>query len=174
VAEERRVTVAPAAGKFVEKRAKRFLTRPPTVRTATAVIMSVTTFTVVFSAVLMRVFDRQEYPNIGRALWWAMQTVPTVGYGDVTPQEPAGRIVATFVMLEGIAFLAVVTAAVTSVFIERARLEVSPVHTEELIQRLEEIAARLERLERALPEPAGDQTAVDPPGESTRTSTPGA
>jgi voltage-gated potassium channel Kch len=50
-----------------------------------------------------------------------MQTVTTVGYGDVTPTSKIGRLVATFVMLEGIALISIVTAAVTSNFVERAR-----------------------------------------------------
>ena len=36
----------------------------------------------------MRLLDPSEYPSIGRGLWWAIQTVTTVGYGDVTPDTP--------------------------------------------------------------------------------------
>ena len=68
----------------------------------------------------MRVLDHREYPNIFIGMWWAIQTVTTVGYGDVTPKAVAGRIVAGIVMLEGIAFVAIVTAAVTSTFVTRA------------------------------------------------------
>ena len=68
----------------------------------------------------MRVLDHREYPNIFIGMWWAIQTVTTVGYGDVTPKDVAGRIVAGIVMLEGIAFVAIVTAAVTSTFVARA------------------------------------------------------
>ncbi|HEV8103695.1 MAG TPA: potassium channel family protein, partial [Gaiellaceae bacterium] len=53
-------------------------------------------------------------------MWWAIQTVTTVGYGDVTPKAIGGRIVAALVMLEGIAFVAIVTAAITSTFVARA------------------------------------------------------
>ena len=56
-------------------------------------------------------------------MWWALQTVTTVGYGDVTPAAPIGRAVASFVMLEGIAFLAIITAAITSTFVARAASE---------------------------------------------------
>ena len=51
--------------------------------------------------------------------WWALQTVTTVGYGDVTPARTSGRIVAAFVMLQGIAFLAILVAAITSTFVAR-------------------------------------------------------
>jgi len=56
-------------------------------------------------------------------MWWALQTVTTVGYGDVTPKKLSGRIIAAFVMLEGIAFLTIVIAAITSTFVARAARE---------------------------------------------------
>jgi voltage-gated potassium channel len=71
--------------------------------------------------VLMRVLDHKEYPNMGRALWFTVQTVTTVGYGDVTPTRVVGRIVATVVMVTGIGFITIITASVTSVFVEAAR-----------------------------------------------------
>jgi len=54
---------------------------------------------------------------------WALQTVTTVGYGDVTPSHVAGRLVGAAVMLEGTAFIAVVTAVTTSTFVARATHE---------------------------------------------------
>jgi voltage-gated potassium channel len=56
-------------------------------------------------------------------MWWAIQTVTTVGYGDVTPGRAAGRIVATVVMLWGVAFLAILFATITSTFVARAERE---------------------------------------------------
>jgi voltage-gated potassium channel len=49
--------------------------------------------------------------------------VTTVGYGDVTPQHPSGRFVGVLVMLEGIAFLTITTAVITSTFVARAERE---------------------------------------------------
>jgi voltage-gated potassium channel len=97
----------------------------------------------------MHVVDRPEFPTIGRGLWWSAQTVTTVGYGDVVPHSTTGRVLAIVVMLSAIAFLTVVTAAVTAILIDRsrgvpARASDSP---EEL---LVEINQRLERLERSL------------------------
>ena len=68
-----------------------------------------------------RFLDHQEYPTIGKGLWFALQTVTTVGYGDVTPKQPVGRFIAAVVMLSGIGFLAVVTAAVTATLVESSR-----------------------------------------------------
>lgn len=59
------------------------------------------------------------YEQFGRGLWWALVTLTTVGYGDVTPVTLAGRVVGAFLMLGGVITLSLVTATVASVFIER-------------------------------------------------------
>jgi voltage-gated potassium channel Kch len=96
---------------------------PPSVRTAAGVIVTATTVAVVAGGVLIRLLDHGEYSSVWVGMWWALQTVTTVGYGDVTPKNPSGRFVAILVMLEGIAFLAVTTAAITSTFVARASKE---------------------------------------------------
>lgn len=53
------------------------------------------------------------------ALWWALTTITTVGYGDQFPVTPTGRFVAVGLMLAGIALLGVVTASLASWLIER-------------------------------------------------------
>ena len=105
----------------------------------------------------MRLLDHDEYSNIWVGMWWALQTVTTVGYGDVTPQHTSGRIVAAFVMLEGIAFLTIIIAAITSTFVARAAKEREVAEAadeddaEERIEaRLDGIDQRLDRLERLL------------------------
>lgn len=57
--------------------------------------------------------------GFGDALWWAMTTVTTVGYGDRFPVTTTGRFVAAGLMLCGIALLGVVTASFASWLIER-------------------------------------------------------
>ena len=103
-----------------ERQMQRFLRKPVSVRGAASVIVTSTGLIVIASGFLMRVLDHKEYPNIFIGMWWAIQTVTTVGYGDVTPKAVAGRIVAAFVMLEAIALVAIVTAAITSTFVARA------------------------------------------------------
>ena len=121
----------------------RYLRDPKSVRRAMGVIVTATAVVVVGSGALMRVLDHREYASIWAGMWWAIQTVTTVGYGDVTPRAPSGRIVATFVMLAGIAFLAIVTASITSTFVERAsRDRESAEDMQE--QRLEERLAGME------------------------------
>ncbi len=101
----------------------------------------------------MRLLDHHEYSNVWVGMWWALQTVTTVGYGDVTPKNPSGRIIAAFVMLEGIAFVTIVIAAITSTFIARAAKArgIDEDAAEQRIEaRLDDIDQRLDRLERML------------------------
>jgi voltage-gated potassium channel len=138
---------------LVERRLKRFLHNPASVRGAMGVIVIATAIVVVAAGILMRLIDHKEYASIWTGMWWAVQTVTTVGYGDVTPKEPNGRIVATFVMFEGIAFLAIVTAAITSTFVERAsrkRQEDLEAEEQRIDTRFDELDRRLERIEEAL------------------------
>jgi len=131
--------------------------QPPSVRRAAGVIVTATTCVVVGGGVLMRLLDHEEYKSVWVGMWWALQTVTTVGYGDVTPQHVSGRIVAAFVMLEGIAFLTIIIAAITSTFVERAQREhqVQEEKEEEKVEdridaRLDELDGRLDRIETML------------------------
>jgi voltage-gated potassium channel len=135
----------------------RFLSEPPSVRTAAGVIVTATTVVVVGGGVLMRLLDHGEYSDIWVGMWWALQTVTTVGYGDVTPKNPSGRIIAAFVMLQGIAFLAITTAAITSTFVARANKERDLAHDADeddaevrMEAQLKGIDQRLDRLEEML------------------------
>jgi len=136
----------------------RFLREPPSIRLAAGVIVTATALITVLGGVLMRLLDSEEYPTLGVAMWWALQTVTTIGYGDVTPKEPSGRIVAGVVMLEGVALLAITTAVITSTFVTRAAREREDADTREeqaevrIEAKLDDLAARLTRLETMLGE----------------------
>ena len=135
----------------------RFLREPVSVRNAANVIVVATGIVVVASGVVIRLLDHEEYPNIWRGMWWALQTVTTVGYGDVTPTRTSGRIVASFVMLEGIAFVAILVAAITSTFVARAERERERTEDEadqsceaRIDARFDDLAERLDRVEAML------------------------
>jgi voltage-gated potassium channel Kch len=115
------------------------------------VIATVSTSITVGAGILMTVADRKSFPSIGSGLWWAVQTVTTVGYGDHVPATVAGRLVAALVMLVGIGFLTVITAAITSTFVSRSRREqTASGPTTPTEEQLRQIAGRLERIEAAL------------------------
>jgi voltage-gated potassium channel Kch len=149
----RKVRNAPRPN-VIERRMTAFLRKPPSIRAAAGVIVTATTLVVVGAGALMRVLDHSEYANIWVGMWWSLQTVTTVGYGDVTPKEPIGRVVGAFVMLEGIAFLAIITAAITSSFVARAERERELADEasdaelgDRLDARLDELDARFDRVE---------------------------
>jgi voltage-gated potassium channel len=90
-------------------------------------------------AAIMRVVDHKDYPTFGRALWWSAQTVTTVGYGDVTPTEPLGRLVAAGLMVIGFASLSLLSGITASALIARRRAAQADPTLERLERRLDEI-----------------------------------
>ena len=113
-------------------------------------IVTATVVVVVGAGALISVLDREEYPDIGIGMWWALQTVTTVGYGDVTPTHVAGRLVAAAVMLQGIAFIAIITAVITSTFVARATRQQEAERREGELSDRELIEARFDELSRKL------------------------
>jgi voltage-gated potassium channel Kch len=135
----------------LERRLDRIVARAARPRGAAVVIATVSTSITVAAGLLMTVADRHNFPSIGSGLWWAVQTVTTVGYGDEVPATVAGRLVAALVMLVGIGFLTVITAAITSTFVARSRREQAPSGpTGPTEEQLKQIAGRLDRIEAAL------------------------
>jgi voltage-gated potassium channel len=131
----------------LERRIDRAIDRATTPRGAAVVIAVVSTVITLAAGFLMTVVDRENFPSIGSGLWWAVQTTTTVGYGDHAPTTVGGRLVAATVMLFGIGFLTVITAAITSTFVARSRGEVATAVTAEQFRQIDQ---RLERIEAAL------------------------
>ena len=104
----------------------------------------------VAGGILERVIDHGEFSTIGKGLWFALQTVTTVGYGDVTPRQADGRFIAAVMMLAGIGFLAVITASVTASLVESSRRRFDARSEADVTRRLEAVNARLARIEAAL------------------------
>jgi voltage-gated potassium channel len=122
--------------------------QPTLVRAATFVIL-VTIAITFLSGLAMWLVDGETFPTVWWALWWAVQTVTTVGYGDVLPEQTAGRAIAVIVMLAGVGFLSMFTATVASVFFARATRPAQRRDTEAIESALREIIERLDRLESA-------------------------
>jgi voltage-gated potassium channel len=121
-----------------------------TVRRAAQIIAIVTIVVTIVAGLLMHFTDPKNFPNIGVGMWWAIQTVTTVGYGDVVPTSTVGRLVAALVMLVGIGFLTVITAAITSTFIETTRRRLEGATTDAMSAKLDQIVTRLAAIEAAL------------------------
>jgi voltage-gated potassium channel len=135
----------------LERRLGRSVARAATPRGAAVVIATASTAMTLAAGLLMTVVDRKTFPTVGAGLWWAAQTVTTVGYGDHVPESAAGQLVAVLVMLFGIGFLTVVTAAITSTFVSGSRRQEAPSDAESrAAEQLLQIDRRLERIEAAL------------------------
>ena len=98
----------------------------------------------------MRLIDEEEFPTMGRALWWSVQTVTTVGYGDVTPQNAKGQFVAGVLMVAAIALISLLTASIAAGFVNRFQRRRAELHQDPMYALLESIDRRLEQLEKRL------------------------
>jgi len=72
---------------------------------------------VIFTGSVFFIYFEKD-TGIVDALWWAVATITTVGYGDIYPATVGGKIVGAGIMLLGIGFLSILTATIASVFIE--------------------------------------------------------
>ena len=79
-------------------------------------------------------------------MWWSLQTITTVGYGDHVPEDTVGQIVAGLVMVTGIGFISVVTASISAAFVESARKRRGRDADDVVLERLERIERALEEL----------------------------
>ena len=103
----------------------------------------------------LAVFDKERYlphatiNSFGKAIWWSITTVTTVGYGDVYPVTNTGRVIAVLLMIGGISLVGVVTATLASWIIQRVAEEESlsqaatVAHIEELRSEIRGLAQEL-------------------------------
>jgi voltage-gated potassium channel len=146
----------------LERRLDTAVDRATTPRGAAIVIASATIAITFAAGILMTVADRDTYPSVGSGLWWAVQTTTTVGYGDNVPQTASGRLIAVLTMFFGIGFLTVITAAITSTFVARSRVEKSLSDDETpTAEQLRQLDNRLERIEAALIGSSPEQPRAD-------------
>jgi voltage-gated potassium channel Kch len=102
--------------------------------------------------IVIRLTDPHNFTSVGLGIWWALQTVTTVGYGDVVPTTVAGRIVGSVEMGLGVAFIAFVTAGVTSALIQRSEVELEKAERERSERNTQTIMNELGQARQALTE----------------------
>ncbi|WP_053072789.1 potassium channel family protein [Lactiplantibacillus herbarum] len=90
-----------------------------------------------------------ENVSWGEAMWWAIVTSTTVGYGDISPHTLVGRFAAVLLMLIGIGFIGILTSTITSYFSQEDTSKFDKLYAE--IKKLEAqneiINAKLSKLE---------------------------
>lgn len=108
----------------------------------------------ILSGILMSQID-PAITNIGDGIWWAWETITTVGYGDEAPSSTHGRVLAVIVMILGAVLFSIITANLSAYFVSKSRLtkdahqnklEKKEIHKILLLmqQQLDEIQKKLE------------------------------
>lgn len=92
-----------------------------------------------------------------QALWWAIVTMFTVGYGDTYPHTVVGKVAATVLMFSGIALFGCVTALLASLFVETSTEKQAKDQRARMQAQLDDMARQLERIEHLL----GDSDETD-------------
>jgi voltage-gated potassium channel len=114
---------------------------------------------VIGGATMLWVLEPETLPNgIGEGIYWAVITIATVGYGDIVPHTPAGRMLAVVMVLGGVGLLATLTASVAAYFVSRpasslpaqAASQPGTSDLQEITRQLDRIEARQEELARKL------------------------
>ena len=119
-------------------------------RDAAYLVIAVWLLTILVWGTAEHFLDKETFPTVWLGMWWALQTVTTVGYGDVVPQDELGRAVASVLLLGGLAFISVITATITSGFVALRQRQAREAGEDPVVRRLDAIAARLDGLEREL------------------------
>jgi len=126
-------------GRRVQKRVER---RGMTPRLAATLIAAFWAVGVVIFGVVEWLVDPDTFDTVWLGMWWGVQTVTTVGYGDVVPGNVTGKILASFLMFGGLSLFAVVTGAITSAFVAQAQQRLG--REDPVVNRLDEMGAQLE------------------------------
>ena len=71
----------------------------------------------VVCACAAQIVEPETFPTLTDALWWALVTMSTVGYGDISPATDAGKVVAVPLLIGGITVFGVLTANLATVMV---------------------------------------------------------
>ncbi|KRK47572.1 two pore domain potassium channel family protein [Secundilactobacillus kimchicus] len=111
-------------------------------------LFSISIVIICISAWLFSIVERQSLPS---ALWWAVTTATTVGYGDDSPHTAWGKLIATALMFGGIGFIGLLTSTITEFFTKRAaQTKPSDPEMTALLQEVRALSKQVTQLQRQL------------------------
>lgn len=102
------------------------------------------TFAMILILISAGIYSLAENTSYGNALWWAIVTVTTVGYGDIAPKTDLGRGIAIILMFVGIGLIGTITSTVTSFFTQQQEDKT----IDELRNRLNKIDKKLDEIDK--------------------------
>jgi voltage-gated potassium channel len=105
-------------------------------------IASILTVTAIIVAGAAQAAASSDFDTLWDGVWWAIETVSTVGYGDIYPTTVQGRLIAMVLMFVGIGFVSLLTAAISSRFVKQDRSE-EHLELMETLRRIEADVAEL-------------------------------
>ena len=133
--------------RWIDRRLSSKALRP---RNAARLIAAIWLTAVLLFGVVERIVDPETFPTIWLAFWWALQTITTVGYGDVVPQETDGKAIGAVLMLSGLSLLSIITATITSAFVTRRQAELQASGDDPVMRQLQQIESRLDGIDAEL------------------------
>ncbi len=148
-----------AGARYLERRIDQSGLRP---RIAAGVIATAWLIAIAVFGIIEHLVDPETFNNVWLGMWWATQTVTTVGYGDTLPDQTAGQIIAVILMVGGLSLFAVVTGTITSAFVTRAQTRAKEGTEGSLELKLDQLTTELEAVRVQLAGLAGDD--AKPPG----------
>ena len=93
-------------------------------RTLFGCVVILTAAVLLFASLLYAIehnVQPDKFGTIPQAMWWAIVTLGTVGYGDVVPATPLGKIVSVFAIVVGFAMIALPVAIISTAFADEVR-----------------------------------------------------
>ena len=147
--------------RWIDRRLSSRALRP---RYAARLIATIWLGAVILFGVIERIVDPNTFPSVWLAFWWALQTVTTVGYGDVVPGQASGKAFGAILMLGGLSLLSIITATITSGFVARRQAEMQAAGEDPVIRQLNKIESRLDGIDAELRRLGGG---TRPPGSSS-------
>ncbi|ABJ67397.1 ion channel [Pediococcus pentosaceus] len=108
-------------------------------------LFTVSMIILVLSSLLYSVVEHISYPS---ALWWAITTATTVGYGDISPTTNIGKFIAAFLMIGGVGFIGLLTSTITGFFTSEAATQEDDMT--KLFKKIDQLDHKIDHLQRQL------------------------
>ena len=146
----------PAGGlwnsRVIQRRVAKKGLRP---RLAASIIAFFWLVAIVVFGIAEHLIDPTTFDNAWSGMWWATQTVTTVGYGDIVPADTAGRLLASVLMIGGLSLFAVITGVITSSFVAWAQADRRDKADEPVLAKLAEIESQMATIRTELAQLSG-------------------